>query len=136
MKTLADHGYPTDHVAAEVSEFHLRADLLLALDSGHYDVLRDMLEHQGLEPDRVRMFRSFDPVADDDLDVPDPYHGGHQGFVEVLATIEAAVPGLLEWIRRQLPPTMHVAVSSDRWSFGAVVAGAAVVSPRDRFAAP
>ena len=41
-------------------------------------------------------------VADGDLDVPDPYYGGEQGFREVLAMIEAAVPGMLEWVRRNL----------------------------------
>ena len=42
--------------------------------------------------DRVRLFRSFDPLADpgdpDDLDVPDPYYGDDDGFADVLAIIE------------------------------------------------
>jgi protein-tyrosine phosphatase len=102
IRTLADHGYPTDHVAAQVDEEHLGADLLLAMDSGHEQALRDLLEHQGSEPDRVRMFRSFDPAASDDLDVPDPYFGGRQDFAEVLSLIESAMPGLLDWVRRRL----------------------------------
>jgi protein-tyrosine phosphatase len=101
-RTLADHGYPTGHVAAQVDERHLRADLLLAMDAGHEAALRDLLAHQGDDPDRVRMFRSFDPAADGDLDVPDPYYGGRDGFTEVLDMIEAATPGLLAWIRGRL----------------------------------
>ncbi|MGW6933630.1 low molecular weight protein-tyrosine-phosphatase [Lentzea sp. NPDC054927] len=96
LKTLADNGYPTDHVAAQVGDPHLAADLLVALDSGHARTLRRMVD-----PDRVRLLRSFDPDADD-VDVPDPYYGDDSGFTEVLVMIEAAMPGLIAWVREQL----------------------------------
>lgn len=94
-KELDRAGYPTDHVAHQLTTEHLGADLLLAMDAGHYSVLRQEAD----EPERVRMFRSFDPAADHDLDVPDPYYGGRHGFTELLGTIEAAMPGLLDWVR-------------------------------------
>lgn len=100
VKTLADNGYPTGHVAAQVDDTHLDADLLLAMDTGHYAALRELLG--GTE--RVRMFRSFDPEATGDLDVPDPYYGAahsRDGFVEVLTMIEAAIPGLLAHVRER-----------------------------------
>ena len=97
-QTLARHGYPTDHVATQVDNRHLGADLLVALDSGHARTLRRIAD----DPDRVRLLRSFDPDAGDDLDVPDPYYGEPAGFEEVLAMIEAASPGLLTWIRDNL----------------------------------
>ena len=100
--TLNAAGYSTSHVAAQVGADHLSADLLLAMDAGHEAALRDLLEHQGDDPDRVRMFRSFDPAATGDLDVPDPYYGADDGFAEVLAMIEAATPGLLDWVRERL----------------------------------
>jgi protein-tyrosine phosphatase len=96
---LAGRGYPTDHVATQVSRDHLAADLLLAMDGGHETALRRLVGDQ----DRVRMFRSFDPAAGNDLDVPDPYYGGPEGFVDLLAMIEAATPGLLASIRDSLP---------------------------------
>ncbi|SDH40559.1 protein-tyrosine phosphatase [Lentzea fradiae] len=96
LKSLADNGYPTDHVAAQVSERHLGADLLVALDSGHARALRRMIG-----PDRVRLLRSFDPDADG-TDVPDPYYGGTEGFTEVLTMVEAAMPGLVAWVRERL----------------------------------
>ncbi|MEU1629974.1 low molecular weight protein-tyrosine-phosphatase [Streptomyces sp. NPDC020096] len=95
---LARQGYPTSHVAAQVGGAHLDADLLLAMDAGHEKALRRLVE----DPERVRLFRSFDPAAGADLDVPDPYYGGPDGFDEVLAMIEAAVPGLLAWVTGQL----------------------------------
>lgn len=96
---LAGRGYPTDHVATQVNSDHLGADLLLAMDAGHEKALRRLVTDQ----DRVRMFRSFDPTAGDDLDVPDPYYGGPEGFTDLLAMIEAATPGLLASIRDSLP---------------------------------
>ena len=96
-KLLAEHGYPTDHVAAQVGEDHLDADLLVALDSGHARALRRLVG-----PDRVRLLRSFDPDATGDLDVPDPYYGGDRGFTQVLAMIEAAMPGLVDWVRERV----------------------------------
>ena len=46
------------------------------------------------------MFRSFDPLAareptPDDLDVPDPYYGGDDGFAEVVAIVERTCRRLL-----------------------------------------
>jgi protein-tyrosine phosphatase len=98
MRTLAGAGYPTGHVAAQVGAGHLDADLLVAMDSGHLSALHDLVD----DPGRVRMFRSFDPAANGDLDVPDPYYGDGDGFAGVLAMIEAATPGLLGWVRERL----------------------------------
>lgn len=97
QRVLVEHDYPSTHVAAQVNEDHLGADLILAMDAGHEMALRDLLDGD----DRLMMFRSFDPVAGD-LDVPDPYYGGYDGFVEVLGLAEAAMPGLLEWVRANL----------------------------------
>jgi protein-tyrosine phosphatase len=98
-RVLAAHGYPTGHVAAQVGDDHLDADLLLAMDSGHEKALRALVPDQ----DRVRPLRGFDPDSTGDLDVPDPYYGGPDGFDDVLAMIEAAMPGLLAHVREHLP---------------------------------
>lgn len=97
-QALAAAGYSTRHVAAMVGREHLEADLLVALDSGHYRFLKRLTAGDG--DGRVVMLRSFDPNADEDLDVPDPYYGGNGGFTSVLSMIEASMPGLIDWIRR------------------------------------
>jgi protein-tyrosine phosphatase len=95
---VAAHGYPVEHVAAQVGPDHLDADLLVAMDRGHEKALR----RQADDPSRVRLLRSFDPDAAGDSDVPDPYYGGPEGFEEVLTMIEAAMPGLMDWVREHL----------------------------------
>lgn len=97
-KVLADHGYPTEHVAAQVGDQHLDADLLVAMDAGHLRVVRDAVD----DPERVRMLRSFDPDAEDRSEVPDPYFDDNRGFDIVLSMIESAVPGLLDWVRERV----------------------------------
>lgn len=100
-EVLERHGYPVDHVAAQVGAEHLDADLFLAMDCGHERALRKLVD----DPSRVQMLRSFDPAATggpDGLDVPDPYYGGPDGFEEVLDMIEASTPGLLAWVRERL----------------------------------
>jgi protein-tyrosine phosphatase len=97
QKVLADHGYPIEHTAAQLGEEHLRSDLLLGMDLGHLRVLRDAVP----DPGRARLLRSFDPASDAWAEVPDPYFGGHDGFQEVLTMIEAAMPGLLDWVRER-----------------------------------
>ncbi|WP_281157094.1 low molecular weight protein-tyrosine-phosphatase [Streptomyces sp. HYC2] len=98
-EVLTRKGYPVRHVAAQVGAEHLDADLLLAMDRGHEKALRRLVD----DPSRVRLLRSFDPDATGDLDVPDPYYGGPEEFEEALAMIEAATPGLLDWVRERLP---------------------------------
>jgi protein-tyrosine phosphatase len=75
-------------------------DLLVAMDREN---LRELLaiapSEEGAE--KVRLLREFDPASAGapDLDVPDPYYGGAQGFETVLDQVEAACRGLLDTLR-------------------------------------
>jgi protein-tyrosine phosphatase len=96
---LREHGYPTAHCAAQIGSDHLAADLIVALGRNHERMLREM----GVPPNKVRMLRSFDPrSAAHALDVEDPYYGTQDDFEEVFAVIEAALPGLHDWVDEQL----------------------------------
>ncbi len=55
----------------------------------------------GAPKDRVHLMRSFDAAAEKDLDVPDPYFGGDDGFETVLDMVEAACAGLLDRLAAQ-----------------------------------
>jgi protein-tyrosine phosphatase len=94
-RVLRAHGYPTDHRAAQVGADHLAADLVVALDRNHARMLRDL----GVDDDRLRMLRSFDPrTAAHTPDVDDPYYGEAQDFERVFEVIDAALPGLHAWV--------------------------------------
>ncbi len=101
---LRAHGYSTDHRAAQVGDDHLAADMVVALGRNHLRQLREL----GVEDERVRMLRSFDPrSAAHALDVDDPYYGDHDDFEEVLTVIEAALPGLHNWVDTRLAQNGH-----------------------------
>ncbi|WP_329957586.1 arsenate reductase/protein-tyrosine-phosphatase family protein [Nocardioides anomalus] len=51
------------------------------------------------DPERVRLFRDFDPVEAGG-DVPDPYYGGEQGFEEVLGMVERTCAVLVAGLQR------------------------------------
>ncbi len=98
-RVLREHGYPTKHRAAQINEDHLSADLVVALGRNHERMLREM----GVAPGRLRMLRSFDPRSGvHALDVEDPYYGTHEDFEDVFTVIEAALPGLHDWVDEQL----------------------------------
>jgi protein-tyrosine phosphatase len=98
-KVLRIHGYPTAHRATKIDDSHLSADLVVALGRNHLRILGDL----GVPPGRLRMLRSFDPRSGvHALDVEDPYYGTQQDFEDVLSAIEAALPGLHDWVDEQL----------------------------------
>jgi protein-tyrosine phosphatase len=74
-------------------------DLILAADRGN---LRDL---RAVAPEgaraRIHLLREFDPDSNGapDLDVPDPYYGGPDGFEHVLDLVESACRGLLDALR-------------------------------------
>ncbi|MCF6522158.1 low molecular weight protein-tyrosine-phosphatase [Streptomyces sp. JJ36] len=94
---LTRAGYVLDHAARcfEAGWF-ARFDRVIALDRGHLRELRAMAPTPE-DAAKVRLLRSYDPAAaeDGDLDVPDPYYGGPDGFDACLELVEAALPGLL-----------------------------------------
>ena len=73
-------------------------DLLIAMDrQNRDDLLRLASSDEGRE--KVRLLRSY---ADGELDVPDPYYGGEDGFAEVVEIVERSCRALLS----ELAPTL------------------------------
>lgn len=98
-RVLRRHGYPTDHRAAQVAPEHLAAHMVVALGRNHLRILSEL----GVEPERLRMLRSFDPrSAAHAPDVEDPYYGDITDFEETYEVIQAALPGLHTWVDEQL----------------------------------
>jgi protein-tyrosine phosphatase len=74
-------------------------DLILAADRSNLRDLRAVAPPAAAA--RLHLLREFDPASEGapDLDVPDPYYGGDEGFERVLDLIEAACRGLLDELR-------------------------------------
>jgi len=87
--------------AQQIESFHFDDfDLIVAMDRQNLADLRLIAPHAAAEG-KLRLLREFDPlaVASGELEVPDPYFGGADGFEEVLDIVERACVGLIAEIR-------------------------------------
>jgi low molecular weight protein-tyrosine phosphatase len=92
--TLLGAGYDGSLHRASQWDPDAQYDLALAMD-------HDNLAGIGGRGERRRLFRDFDPV-DPGRDVPDPYYGGHEGFLEVLAMVERTSASLVDALQSTL----------------------------------
>ncbi len=94
---LGAEGYDaTRHRARQVRAAWLDAyDLVLAMDGANLRDLRALARADAeADPERVRLFRDFDPVEPGG-EVPDPYYGGPDGFRDVLDMVERTADTLV-----------------------------------------
>jgi protein-tyrosine phosphatase len=109
LETLAANQYDLDgHIARQIThDWFDELGLVLAMDSANYKDLLALASVAGVQTD-VHMFRAFDPALSHlsaphpELDVPDPYYGGVDGFSDVLAMIEQAADGLVAQLPSRL----------------------------------
>jgi protein-tyrosine phosphatase len=94
--TLTAEGYDaTPHRSRQFTAEHADDyDLVLAMDRDNLADLRSL----GVDPERLRLFRDFDPVPGNGQ-VPDPFYGGDSGFADVLAMVERTAIALTEQLR-------------------------------------
>lgn len=105
VEILLRHGYDIEHAARQITHDWIEdIDLILVMDTSNYADVQGLMDLSGAQTE-MRMFRAFDPQCadiaepDPELDVPDPYFGGEEGFEIVLDMIERAANGLI----RELP---------------------------------
>jgi protein-tyrosine phosphatase len=96
---IAMEGCAQQFTASDFARF----DLVVAMDRQNAADLRGMARTRE-DAAKVRLLREFDPSAGpDDLDVPDPYFGGADGFEDVFDMVERACVGLLQHLRAESP---------------------------------
>ncbi len=89
--TLTSSGYDaTRHRARQFTRATDGHDLVLAMDDSNHTDLSSL----GVAPERLRLFRDFDPTPEGGS-VPDPYYGGPDGFADVLQIIERTSDALV-----------------------------------------
>jgi protein-tyrosine phosphatase len=74
-------------------------DYVVAMDRDNLEELLDLCpeQHHG----KLRLLLDFAPHLSPQVDVPDPYYGGTQGFERVLDLIEEGARGLVEELQRR-----------------------------------
>lgn len=94
VSVLQRHGYRTGgHAAHQITRSEIEnAELVLAMEDIH---LRKML---AIAPgvDNLRLLTDFDPAAVPGSGIDDPWYGPGSGFERTLASVEGAIPGLLD----------------------------------------
>jgi protein-tyrosine phosphatase len=92
---LERRGVGLDHRGRQfVAEDFDRFDLVIAMDRSNASELRRRAPSPA-DAAKVTLLREWDPEADGDLQVPDPYYGGDDGFVEVFDMVERSCRALL-----------------------------------------
>lgn len=102
---LAAGGYDgSAHRAQQFTErWYDQHDLILAMDENNYRDIESLAPDRETARERVRMFREFDPLGGyGDLEVPDPYYGGDDGFSYVLSIVERTADGLADALAERL----------------------------------
>ena len=109
-RVLRDAGYEVpDHRARQIrSDEVTQWDLILAMTARHLSVLTRLADRSGdyagtprggldAGATHICLYRDFDPQGTGD--VPDPWYGGHQDFLDTLDVIERVTPRLVELVR-------------------------------------
>ena len=112
-RVLRDAGYAVpDHRARQIRAGELGEwDLVLAMTSRHLSVLERLADRAGIEHEgapasaadllsvdapRICLYRDLDPEGSGD--VPDPWYGGHQDFLDTLEVIERVTPVIVDLV--------------------------------------
>jgi len=99
---LRRHGYRSSgHAAHQITRAEIEeAELVLAMEDIHLHKMRAIAP----TTDNLRLLTDFDPDAAPGEGIPDPWYGPAAGFERTLASVEAAMPGLLDHLGRSAPP--------------------------------
>lgn len=93
------HGLTLTHHARQVSRTDFKDfDFLIIMDREHREDLLTFANLNAAQRAKVKLLREWDPKADGDLEVPDPYYGGPEGFEQMYEMIERSARELLKSI--------------------------------------
>jgi len=96
QRTAQAHGIRLDSTARQfrLNDF-ARFDAVLALDEEIASNLHELAPAPEARQ-KIRLLREYDPLANGDLNVPDPYYGRQEDFERAYQMIERACQALLK----------------------------------------
>ncbi|MCJ7715318.1 MAG: low molecular weight phosphotyrosine protein phosphatase [Anaerolineales bacterium] len=80
-----------------------RFDLIIAMDKENKRSLLSWAISSDQE-NKIHMMREFDPQGGANLDVPDPFYGGPDGFITTFEIVNRSCEGLIEELEGELSP--------------------------------
>lgn len=93
------HGVPISHKARKfVVEDFDRFDYVLAMDKNNYEDMKALTKG---DTAHLFLLREFDRESNGNLNVPDPYYGGEEGFENVFQMVSRSVDGLIKHMESQ-----------------------------------
>ena len=97
--TAASFGYPIDDLRARqfVEADFDRFDRIYAMDASNYSNIL-LLARNDADASKVR-FLLNEIYPGKNLEVPDPYYGGEQGFIEVFKMLDSATDAVFQSIK-------------------------------------
>ncbi|MCX4029426.1 low molecular weight phosphotyrosine protein phosphatase [Endozoicomonas sp. SM1973] len=102
QQAASQRGYDLSWIRAQqVTLDDLEAyDYILAMDKNNLSALKQLapVNHHN----KLKLFMSF-AQQQSEMEVPDPYYGGANGFAQVLDLVEMAAQGLLQQIKQEHP---------------------------------
>lgn len=94
-------GLELEHAARQIRGADLeRFHYVIAMDASNLGKIERLAKTHERRAE-LHLLRAFEEDAGDDLEVPDPYFGGPDGFADVHDMIERACRGLLDHIRAE-----------------------------------
>ncbi len=94
--TAASHGIEYSGRSRQLGPSDLDTfDLVVAMDETNAHSIQSLARSPDQKA-KIRMLREFDPEAKGELDVPDPYYGGREGFEHTYQIIDRSVQQLLD----------------------------------------
>ncbi len=87
---------PMDHTARKFAQSdYQNFDYIIPMDEQNY---QDIVSMTGSEHDGLMLMRKFDPESKGNLEVPDPYYGGADGFKNVYDMLESSNRKFIEFL--------------------------------------
>lgn len=98
IQIAAKYGIHIPSIARQIrKEDFVRFDYILCMDGSNYNDLVKLARVHKQSASHIYKIRFFDDLGKD-MDVPDPYYGGIDGFEEIYATLNASCDNLLDYV--------------------------------------
>lgn len=95
LKCAEKYRLEINHRARQINRVDLREfHYLVVMDHSDRKIVKSLLEKYRIQHDQLYLMREFQPEADD-LDVPDPYYGGEEGFDRVYEILDDSIEHFL-----------------------------------------